>query len=107
MDGNKGAVNRKMQVVGLGTRSREEGRNLKVHFKQMIYNLLLHPKLIYKFQFEESLGIYQTYFWKQKDFFHSSTKSTPWLYRLGLKIRILMLISGFGGFFGFFFFSFW
>lgn len=60
MDGNKGAVNCKMQVVGLGTRSRKEGVNLKVHFNQMIYNLVLHPKLIHKFQFEELLAIYQT-----------------------------------------------
>lgn len=49
-----------MQVVGLGTRSREEGGNVKVHFNQMIYNLVLHPKLIYKFQFEELLGILET-----------------------------------------------
>lgn len=76
MDEKKGAVNCKMQVVGLGSRSREVGGNVKVHFNQMIYNLVLHPKLIYKFQFEESLGIYQTYFWKLKDF-HSLTKSAP------------------------------
>lgn len=78
-DENEGVVNCKMQIIGLGTRSREEGRNLKVHFnfhQRMIYDLVLHSQLIFKFRFEESLGIYQTYFLKQKDF-HSSNKGGP------------------------------
>lgn len=49
MDANKEVVNWKMQVVALEARSKEEGGNLKVHFNLMIYNLVLHPKLIYKF----------------------------------------------------------
>lgn len=50
MDVIKGAVNCKMQVVGLGTRSREEGGNLKVNFSLVICNVALHSKLKHKYQ---------------------------------------------------------
>lgn len=88
-----------MQVVGLGTRSRYEGGNPRVNFSLTTYNTALHLELICKFQFAESLGIYQIYFLKCKDF-HFFTEISPLLHSLGLKIRILTLISSF------FFFSF-
>lgn len=70
-----------MQVAGLRTRSREEGGNPKVNFSLTVYNVALHPELMYKFQFAESLRIYQTYFLKCKDF-HFFTKIRPLLHRI-------------------------
>lgn len=94
MDMIKGEVNCKMQVVGLGTRSRYEGGNPRVNFSLTIYNTALCLEFMRKFQFAELLGIYQIYFLKCKDF-HFSTEISPLLHSLGLNIRILTLISAF------------
>lgn len=86
-----------MQVVGLGTRSRKESGNLRLNFSLTIYNVALHPELMYN---SESLGIYQMYFLKFKNF-HFFTEISLLLHSLGLKVRILTLISAFLFFFSF------
>lgn len=58
MEVTEGAINCKLQVVGVGTSSREEGGNLEVAVESdFFFYVSLHAELLSKFQFAELLRI--------------------------------------------------